>query len=212
MTPTLIELGAVATITILAVISPGADFAMVTRNSIIYGRAAGLSSSLGIATGVQLHVFYTMIGVGFLIRSSPDIFLIIKLIGALYLIYMGWQTFISDQTSKENKTTKEGVTPKNSLGTAFKNGFLTNALNPKTTLFVLSVYTQIVDPGTSIPIQLSYGLFMSLAHFFWFSLVSMFFSKNEIRDRLLDHQKVVNRSLGFILFFIGLWLAFGAVR
>lgn len=212
MTPTLIELGAVATITILAVISPGADFAMVTRNSIIYGRAAGLSSSLGIATGVQLHVLYTMIGVGFLIRSSPDIFFIIKLIGALYLIYIGWQTFTSDQTSKENKTTKEGATPKNSLGTAFKNGFLTNALNPKTTLFVLSVYTQIVDPNTSIPIQLSYGLFMSLAHFFWFSLVSMFFSKSEIRDRLLDHQKAVNRSLGFILLFIGLWLAFGAVR
>ncbi len=212
MNPTLIELWAVAIITILAVVSPGADFAMVTRNSIIYGRAAGLSSSIGIAAGVQLHVLYTMIGVGFLIRSSPDIFLIIKLIGALYLIYIGCQTFISHKTIKNNQNTKKGDSPKNLLFVAFKNGFLTNALNPKTTLFVLSVYTQIVDPKTSITVQLFYGIFMSITHFFWFGLVSIFFSKNEIRNKLLDHQKIVNRSLGFVLILIGLWLAFGAVR
>ncbi|MGL4858446.1 MAG: LysE family translocator, partial [Enterobacteriaceae bacterium] len=89
------ELLAVATITILAVISPGADFAMVTRNSLIYGRAAGLFSSLGIAFAVQLHVFYTLIGVGLIIGSSPTLFLLIRGAGALYLIYIGYQTFIS---------------------------------------------------------------------------------------------------------------------
>ena len=76
----MIELAAVATITILAVISPGADFAMVTRNSLLYGRSAGLLASLGIALGVQLHVLYTMLGVGLVLQNSPGLFSTIKLI------------------------------------------------------------------------------------------------------------------------------------
>ena len=98
----MLELMAVATITVLAVISPGADFAMVTRNSILYGRSAGLFAALGIAAGVQLHVFYTMIGVGWLIRSSPELFTAIKLLGALYLIYVGYKTFFSKATGQES--------------------------------------------------------------------------------------------------------------
>ena len=73
------ELIAVAIITILAVISPGADFAMVTRNSYLYGRRAGLLAATGIALGVQVHVMYTMLGVGLLIAKSPILFTAIKM-------------------------------------------------------------------------------------------------------------------------------------
>lgn len=83
------ELIAVAVITILAVISPGADFAMVTRNSYLHGRRAGLLAAAGIALGVQVHVLYTMLGVGLLIARSPALFLALKLLGAAYLIHVG---------------------------------------------------------------------------------------------------------------------------
>jgi threonine/homoserine/homoserine lactone efflux protein len=91
---------------------------------------------------------------------------------------------------------------------ALRTGFFTNALNPKTTLFVVSVYTQIVQPETSIAVQVGYGLFMSLAHWVWFSLVTVFFSEEHLRSKMLQHQIVLNRMIGAILASLGFWLAF----
>ena len=203
----MIELAAVSAITLLAVISPGADFAMVTRNSILHGRGAGLMASLGIAAGVQLHVFYTMIGVGLLIRGSPQLFVLIKLFGAAYLIYVGYQTFFCAPPASAGEAQEApGSAAAISTLSAFKNGLFTNALNPKTTLFVLSVYTQVVSPGTPLTIQIGYGLLMSLAHWAWFSLVSLFLSERRLRSRLLARQLVVNRAIGLVLAMLGLCL------
>ena len=82
------EILAVMLITVLAVISPGPDFAMVTRNSYLFGRQAGLLTALGIALGVQVHVAYTMLGVAVLVEHSPKILLTVKLIGAAYLVIL----------------------------------------------------------------------------------------------------------------------------
>src|SRR5256885_4192866 len=80
---------AVVTITLLAVISPGADFAMVTRNSLLRSRRAGLLTALGIGLGVLVHVGYTLLGVGLLMQQSTWLFDVVKLLGAAYLIYLG---------------------------------------------------------------------------------------------------------------------------
>ena len=199
----MVELFAVAAITILAVVSPGADFAMVTRNSLLHGRSAGLLASLGIAMGVQLHVLYTMLGVGLVIRNSPELFSAIKLAGALYLIYVGYKTL----TSRVSANARSGAA--NRLGTlsALRTGFLTNALNPKTTLFVVSVYTQVVHPDTPLSTQIGYGLFMSLAHWAWFSLVTLFFSEERLRTSMLKRQVLLNHSIGVVLIGLGVWLA-----
>lgn len=200
----MVELFAVAAITVLAVISPGADFAMVTRNSLLHGRSAGLLASLGIAAGVQLHVLYTMLGVGLLIQSSPEWFGVIKVAGAMYLIYIGYQTLMSQPDTDAPATDTSGL----SAFTAFRSGFFTNALNPKTTLFVVSVYTQVVQPGTPVAVQIGYGLFMSLAHWVWFSIVTVFFSERRLRTLMLQRQVVLNRVIGSVLVALGLSLAF----
>src|SRR5713101_1213012 len=160
------ELIAVAAITVLAVISPGPDFAMVTRNSYLYGRKPGLLAALGIALGVQVHVFYTIFGIGLIIAQSPLLFNAIKICGALYLIYIGWKTLINRSELAIDLARDKDI----STLAAFKTGFLTNGLNPKTTLFVVSTYTQLVGPDTALLTQFGYGLFMSLAHWAWFSL------------------------------------------
>src|SRR3546814_20934556 len=81
------ELLAVITITLLAVISPGPDFAMVTRNSLMLSRRAGMLTALGIGLGVLVHVTYTLVGVGLLIQQSLWLFTALKLVGDAYLIY-----------------------------------------------------------------------------------------------------------------------------
>lgn len=196
------ELIAVALITILAVVSPGADFAMVTRNSYLHGRRAGLLAAAGIALGVQVHVCYTMLGVGLLIARSPTLFLAIKLCGAAYLIYIGYTTFV--QRPVADAAAAERAAPS---GGALRAGFMTNALNPKTTLFVLSTYTQVLHVDTSVAVQLGYGLFMSVAHWFWFSLVALFFSQPRLRAAMLGWQATLNRLIGAVLVGLGLTLA-----
>jgi len=204
------ELLAVAVITILAVISPGADFAMVTRNSLLYGRRAGVLCALGIALGVQVHVFYTMFGVGLLMTHAPLLLHGIKLVGAAYLVWIGWKTLSAKALPPSNVPQANAEPPMMTTTAALRTGFLTNALNPKTTLFVVSTYTQVVHAGTPLAAQFGYGLFMSIAHAAWFALVAMVFASGALRRALLARQQVVDRVIGVIL--IGLGLALGLAR
>jgi len=204
------ELFAIALITILAVISPGADFAMVTRNSLLHGRRAGVLCALGIALGVQVHVFYTMFGVGLLIAHAPALLQGIKLIGAAYLVWIGWKTLSAKALpGGETAAHGAGTAPLSTLA-ALRMGFLTNALNPKTTLFVVSTYTQVVHAGTPLVAQFGYGVFMSAAHAVWFALVAAVFASGALRRSLLARQRIVDRVIGVTL--IGLGLALGLAR
>jgi RhtB (resistance to homoserine/threonine) family protein len=198
------EVIAVAVITVLAVISPGADFAMVVRNSYLYGRTTGLLGAVGVAAGVLVHVTYTMLGVGLLIASSTELFTAIKLVGAAYLVYIGVRTFRARPDLAVDLESKPGLTR---LG-ALRTGFLTNALNPKTTLFVVSTFTQVVGPDTHLWQQAGYGLFMSFAHLAWFGVVALFFSNSRLRTAMLRWQKTLNRAIGSVLVGLGVTLGF----
>ncbi|MGW7436070.1 LysE family translocator [Streptomyces sp. NPDC054849] len=198
------EVIAVAVITLLAVISPGADFAMVVRNSYLYGRPTGLFAAAGVAAGVLVHVSYTMLGVGLLIASSTTLFTVIKLAGAAYLVWIGIRTFRARAEVTVDLESKPELTR---LG-AMRSGFLTNVLNPKTTLFVVSTFTQVVDPDTPLWQQAGYGLFMSAAHLGWFAAVALFFSVSRLRDRMLKAQKTLNRAIGSVLVGLGVGLGF----
>ncbi|MFJ3883398.1 LysE family translocator [Streptomyces sp. NPDC090077] len=198
------EVIAVAVITLLAVISPGADFAMVVRNSYLYGRPTGLFAAAGVAAGVLVHVSYTMLGVGLLIASSTALFTAIKLAGAAYLVWIGIRTFRARAELTVDLEAGPGLTRVGAL----RSGFLTNVLNPKTTLFVVSTFTQVVDPGTSGWQQAGYGLFMAAAHLVWFGAVALFFSNARLRERMLKAQKALNRAIGSVLVGLGVGLGF----
>lgn len=201
------ELLAVGAITILAVISPGPDFAMVTRSSYVFGRRLGLLSALGIAFGVQVHVLYTVLGVSVVITHSPVLFLLMKVAGAIYLIYLGFKSF----TNKSRLSLKPGTLRELSASGAFRTGFLTNALNPKTMLFVVSSYAQVVKAGSSLSTDFAYGFFMSFSHWAWFSLVAVFFSSESLRCTMLDKQHAIDKIIGSALIVLGMSLAFVSV-
>jgi RhtB (resistance to homoserine/threonine) family protein len=203
------ELLSVALITVLAVVSPGPDFAMVTRNSFAHGRKAGLLASLGIALGVQVHVFYTVFGIAIVIAHTPLAFAFMKYAGAAYLIYVGFKSFTNK--TPVSLSLEQGAAAW-SPWSALRSGFLTNALNPKTMLFVVSTYTQVVRPESPMASNLGYGFFMSFAHWAWFSLVAIFFSSDGLRRILLGQQKAVDRVIGGALMGLGLSLAFTAVK
>ncbi|MDQ1119515.1 MULTISPECIES: LysE family transporter [Pseudoxanthomonas] len=196
------ELIVVITITLLAVISPGPDFAMVTRNSLMLSRRAGVLTALGIGLGVLVHVTYTLIGVGLLIKQSLWLFNAIKLVGAVYLVYLG----VKMLRSKPAGTLANPVAALSDAA-ALRIGFLTNALNPKTTIFIVSLFMQVVRPDTPLAVQIGYGAFISLAHMAWFSLVALCFSSSAVRDRLLSVRHWIDRTFGGLLVGFGILLA-----
>lgn len=203
------ELIAVALFTILAVISPGADFAMVTRSSYAQGRKAGLAAALGIALGVQVHVLYTVLGIAVIISQSPALFLAMKVLGAGYLIYLGYKSLTNTTRIRLDGL---GQDDSASLWMALRSGFLTNALNPKTMLFVVSAYTQVVQPGSPLAVDFAYGAFMSVAHWLWFSLVAVFFSSAALRKAMIERRVVVDRLIGVALIGLGLAVMVSGVR
>lgn len=201
------ELLAVVTITIFAVISPGPDFAMVTRNSLLLSRRAGVLSALGIAAGVWVHVAYTLLGVGLLIRQSLFLFTVLKFVGAAYLIWLG----IRMLRTKPAETTGLAAHPALSDIGVLRVGFLTNALNPKTTIFVVSLFMQVVGPTTALPVQMGYGAFISAAHLIWFAIVALFFSSGTVRLRLIALRHWIDRTFGALLVGFGALLATASV-
>jgi len=202
----MLELFTVATITILAVISPGADFAMVSRNSMMLSRRAGVLTAAGISLGVLVHVAYSLLGVGLVISRSTLLFSLIKYLGAAYLIYLGISMI-------RNRDALPGTAPQMLTDAgALRVGFLTNATNPKTTLFVVSLFTQVINPGTPLAVQLGYGAFMSLAHLAWFALVACAFSSAPAQRAVGSVRRHVERGIGCVLVALGLTLALASLN
>jgi RhtB (resistance to homoserine/threonine) family protein len=196
------ELLAVVIITILAVISPGPDFAMVWRNSLLLSRRAGVLTAFGIGLGVLVHVTYTILGVGILMAQSIWLFNALKLVGAAYLIWLGMK-MLRAKPQDVMATTEIALSDFGAL----RVGFLTNALNPKTTVFIVSLFMQVVQPSTPLPVQIGYGAFISGAHIAWFALVALFFSAGPVRARIMKVRHWIDRIFGALLVGFGVLLA-----
>ncbi|MDD0801021.1 MULTISPECIES: LysE family translocator [Acinetobacter] len=194
------EIIAIAIITLLAVISPGADFALVSRNSYLYGRKQGIYTAYGIACAVWIHISYSVLGLSFLKHYIPNLLHIIQYIGALYLMYIGYKTFTQQQIS--DHTTHALLHPRQ----AFIQGFLGNSLNPKTTLFVMSIFAQLLRGNHGLMHLIVYGMFISVSHLLWFLLISLFCSTPVIRNKILRKQVSINRVIGTVLATLGLCL------
>ena len=194
------EIIAIAIITLLAVISPGADFSLVSRNSYLYGRKQGIYTAYGIACAVWIHISYSVLGLSFLKHYIPNLLHIIQYIGALYLMYIGYKTFTQQQIS--DHATHTLLRPRQ----AFIQGFLGKRLNHKTTLFVMIIFAQLLRGNHGLMHLIGYGMFISASHLLWFLLISLFCSTPVIRNKILRKQVSINRVIGTVLATLGLCL------
>jgi len=201
------QLLAIAVVHLLAVMSPGPDFAMVTRNSLIYSRKIAIYTSLGIALGISVHVAYSLLGIGIVISKSIILFNVIKYIGAAYLLYIGYKSLMSKPADAASQQIKIENIKSISIREAVWSGFLTNVLNPKATLFFLSLFTQIVDPVTPKYIQMIYGFEMMVITFVWFSIVAILFSNSLIKAKVNKFQHYIERVTGVVLIALGIKVA-----
>ena len=198
-------IGTVAFLNLLAAMSPGPDFVMVVRNSLCYSRRSGIFTSLGISLALGIHLFYCAAGVGFLISKSILLFSIIKFLGAGYLIYMGIGSIFT-KGSKIDVNAERSTADLTRLQ-AFRMGFLTNVLNPKATLFFLSLFTLVIGSSTPVYIVLTISAIIIVTAFTWFSIVSIFLAQPKIQRIFLKYEKGINYTLGGFLILLGVKIA-----
>lgn len=192
---------------LFAVASPGPDFAVVLRQCVTYGTKAGLWTSIGVATGILLHVSYCILGVAFLLSQSPSFFSAMKFLAALYLLYLGFQSIVESLGSAVTEEVMEdnsSVDPRKALVL----GFLTNGLNPKATLFFLALFTVVIRQDTPTSVQIAYGIYLSIATFIWFAMMSKILGHAAVRMWLLRSGAWFERVMGVILILLALQIVF----
>lgn len=193
----------------VAAISPGPDFAMVVRQSIVHGRKTAILTSAGIASAILVHGTYTILGIGLVVTQSLLLFNLLKLAGAAYLLWLGISSIRAPAPKPPAAPGGAEIAAQPELGggQAYVIGLLTNLLNPKAMLFFLSLFTTLVGAHTAVSVKSVYVGSMSVMLFVWFTLVSLFFTTPSVRAGFYRLGQWFNRITGAALIFLAIRVA-----
>ena len=196
----------VALIHLLAVASPGPDFAVVVRESVAHGRRAGTWTALGVGSAIFLHVGYSLLGIGLIVSQSIVLFNVLKWLAAAYLLYIGFKALRAKPAAPGDEAVAT-LPVERSAGAAYRAGFMTNGLNPKATLFFFSLFTVVINPHTPLAVQAGYGVYLAVATAAWFCLVALLFSQQRVRAGFARMGHWFDRTMGAVLIALGVKIA-----
>lgn len=176
----------------VALISPGPDFAVVTRLSIVSGRQAGLWAAAGVAASIGIYLLVCLLGLSLVIAALPGLSRFLSVAGALYLAWLGIQCL---RSTGELPAVKH-VPPS---GQAFLTGLLTNLLNPKAMLYFGSILSQVLGSSLSTGEGAVLWSVLVIESTLWFSLVAALFSSQKVLGWLRGRLKWFDRIIGTLL-------------
>ncbi len=192
--------------TIMLNITPGADMMYVIARSTGQGIKAGIVSALGIAAGCIVHIFAALAGLSAIVAQSATIFGIIKYLGAAYLIYLGVKSLLA----KKSISVPANELSHDALFSIFRQGMITNVLNPKVALFFLAFLPQFVEAGSpGFAWQILFlGILFNTSGTIVNILVAVLFGK--LGNTLLSHPRLWNiqqKVTGALLIGLGIRIA-----
>lgn len=188
-----------------ALISPGPSFVMISNLALNKGRAKGIECAAGLGVGDAIYAALSILGLGFLFKQIPELMIVLKILGGLYLIYIGvlmWR--FSFQKNSAPKTSKSA--PPIKQKNPFIRGVLTGLTNPKTMVFYGSIFTLALENQPSVSTQTMLPVLCGFTAFVWYGFVAATLSVPKIRKRYQHWSKVIDRSAGTILILFGLKL------
>jgi RhtB (resistance to homoserine/threonine) family protein len=191
---------------ILLNLTPGPDTAYILGRSVAQGRAAGIASALGIATGSIFHTCAAALGLSAILATSAWAFSAIKLAGGAYLIFLGIKMFLQ----RQHPLNLPSDFRRSTAYAAFHQGILTNVLNPKVALFFLAFLPQFIDPDSpaKVPAFLTLGLTFVTTGTIWCLILAWLAAA--LGERLRGNPtiaEVLNCAVGSLFVFLGARLA-----
>lgn len=192
----------------IVIVVPGPDTAVVTKNLLVHGRRAAFGTSLGVSAGLSVWTLAAAVGVASVVRASAVAFTVLKLIGALYLVWLGLQALRAAGHADSSPHPSTANKPALGASGGFRQGFLSDLANPKIGIFFTSLLPQFVDPGHSVLLPfLALGAVFVLMTVLWLSaycLIAARAAKTLQRPRV---KATMDRVTGTVLIALGLRLA-----
>ncbi|HEY8961509.1 MAG TPA: LysE family translocator [Luteolibacter sp.] len=191
---------------VLLSLTPGQDTLYIIGRSVAQGRRAGLVSVLGICSGALVHTFAAAFGLSAILATSASAFVVIRLAGAAYLVYLGIRMWMDRSTELQ----PSAAVAQASEWSIYRAGFLTNLLNPKVALFYLAFLPQFVD--SLVPSKVAAFLFLG-ASFLTIGTtwcVCLVFAASAIGSRLRKSSStgaIMRRATGALFVGLGIRLA-----
>jgi threonine/homoserine/homoserine lactone efflux protein len=191
---------------ILLIITPGQDTFFILGRSLSGGRAAGIAAALGVTAGTVVHTFAAALGLSALLATSPNAFMAVKFAGAAYLLFIGVRALLSRDSGLPADAPDDGA----GQWSAFRQGVLTNVLNPKVALFFLALMPQFIDAGSTHKVAAFLALgftFMALG-VVWCVVLAVAAAK--LRGAILRRPSMaalLNKIAGAMFIALGLRLA-----
>lgn len=191
---------------ILLNLTPGPDTAYILGRSIAQDREAGIASALGISVGTIFHTCAAALGLSAILATSALAFVAIKLLGGAYLIFLGIKMILD----RRKQLSLPSNFRRQTTMAAFRQGVLTNVLNPKVALFFLAFLPQFIDPAspTKVFAFLTLGFTFVATGTIWVLILAWFAST--LSKRLRENEVIgqwINRTVGALLIFLGVRLA-----
>ena len=182
---------------------------LVSQQSLGRGRVAGLLTALGIALGFGVHIVYSVFGLVTLVAQSAPLLTAVKIIGGLYLVYIGYKGIRAKAGGgvleiRAEKAAREPV------GKTVWRGVLCNVLNPKAVVYMLSLFTVVLSPATPMWQMAVYGAWMTLMIFIWFALVALMLSVPAVSRRFSRFGHWIDRVCGGALALLGVKVMSGS--
>ncbi|PQD96737.1 LysE family translocator [Pradoshia eiseniae] len=193
---------------IFLIILPGPDTAVATKNTLSHGRSAGFKTAVGTCCALMIHTSAAVLGLSAIIVKSAFLFSVFKYVGAIYLIYLGAKTLWSLWKREEAMVTETQPKVQFEKASYFKQGFLTNILNPKVAVFFLTFLPQFVESGsnTLLPFLLM-GITYTVLTAVWFLLYVYLINQISVFMKKPKAQAMIEGITGTILIGFGIKLA-----
>ena len=203
------ELGAFIAVSILVIVIPGPDTALVTRNALIAGRRGGFSTCAGTTVGLVIWSLAASLGVAALLRASEPAFLALKIAGGAYLVYLGVVSLMGGIRGRapEAPAPRDGKSRPVGL-VAFRQGVLSNLGNPKIAVFFTSFLPQFVSTDSAtFAVLLALGLLFAALTFVWLSFYSVVVARAGDVLRRPRARRMLDAITGVVLAGFGVLLA-----
>ena len=191
-------------------ITPGPDTALIVARSSQLGLRGGIAAVAGVGCGIMVHVTAASLGISALIAASATAFAVVKFCGAAYLIYIGPRMMLLRRSKAGFEAAASGTAPAMPLTTVFRQGFITNALNPKVALFFLAFLPQFVDasaPSKALALFLL-GVIFDVNGTIWNLIVAFVTARATRMVRgARSYQRWIDGTIGAIFIAFGVKLA-----
>ena len=187
---------------LLAAMIPGPSVALIIKNGILYSRLASIKACLGTIVGTALQSGIILVSLMFL-NNDSIILKTIKILGSLYLIYLGLKILLSRKVNKIKSNLIHSNSFYEKQGYQFFEGFLVEFLNPLAFTFFISIMTVVVTPQESFGVRFLYWIEIIILCCIWFFTVAFFISSEQITSYSKRFSNVIEVIAGCIFVFFG---------